>query len=96
MHLFNNMRIIKGMEILKINDKMVAVSTGEATSVYKGIINLNQSAYTIWTLLEKGMSYEDIANSLSKQYEDLTYSKAYEYVKEFADKLIDKGILIEE
>lgn len=88
------MRIIKGIEFIKVDNKVIAVTTGDATTIYKGIINLNESAYTIWKLFEKGLDFKEAANQLTKEYDELTFEEAYKYVEEFGNKLIEKGILI--
>jgi len=90
------MKIIEGIEIVKVDDKVIGVTTGDAINIYKGIINLNESAYRIWKLFEEGLNYSEAAEKLTQEHKDLSYKQAYDYVKEFGDKLIEKGILVEE
>ena len=90
------MKIIGGMELITVGDKVMAVSTGDATEVYSGVISLNQTAHRIWKYIEDGASLDEAADRLSEEYEDLSREDAGKYVRELADKLMAKGILTED
>ncbi len=89
------MKFIDGIVITEIADKKVAICTGEASLVFTGFINLNETGYIIWSDIEKGLNLEEIAKHLADEYDDINFDEALESTKEFIDMLKKKGILLD-
>jgi len=89
------MKFVKGIVITNINDKKVAICTGEASLIFTGFINLNESAYIIWQDIEQGLTEEEIAKHLTSNYYDIDFNEALKYTKEFIAELKKKGILLD-
>lgn len=88
------MKIKSGFMTRKIGDKIVGIAVGERTNDFNGMINLNDTGLFIWKCLEKETTPEEIAQSLTKEY-DIDLESATNSVNSFIGDL-KKYNLIEE
>lgn len=64
------MKIKKGFVLNKMSEGFfVVVGVGEVANSLKGYLTLNESGAFIWQLLEKGLSKQEIVNSILSEYE---------------------------
>lgn len=78
--------------IRQLGEEYVVVPVGENAQKFQGMIRLNESGALLWRELEKGVSREQMAQALQKEYE-VSESKAQEDVRRFLQKLEEAGIL---
>ena len=86
------MRIIKGLEVKKILDQYVIISTGELSKSFHGVIKLNRTGYEIWDLIDKGKNEEQIVSMLISKY-SISESKAKSDVNKIIQHMRDAGVI---
>ena len=79
------MKIKKGFVMRKMGSKTVVVATGDASSEFRGMIELNQTAADIWNWVSEGCDEEIVAQKLAQKY-NLDAVKA----KTDTDKIINQ------
>ena len=80
------------LEVMELDDGMVAVPVGDGASQFHGVLKVNETAVSILKLLEKDTSEEEIVDALLKEY-DGDKGQMAKYVHEFVEKLIAEGIV---
>ena len=80
------------LEVMELDDGMVAVPVGDGASQFHGVLKVNETAVSILKLLEKETTEEAIVDELLKEYAGEKEQMAG-YVHEFVQKLIDEGIV---
>lgn len=81
------MKIKTGFHLRQIAGANVVVATGEAAKAFKGIINLNDSAATLFDRLLQGATEEELIQTLLAEYEvDTATAKSSieRFIKELA------------
>ncbi|WP_448901553.1 PqqD family protein [Eubacterium sp.] len=86
------MKIKDGFITRKIGDKIVAITVGEHTKDFNGMITLNDTGHFIWKCLEKDTDKESIANKVIKEY-DISTADAMAEIDKFIAELEKNGIL---
>ncbi|WP_294834751.1 PqqD family protein [uncultured Eubacterium sp.] len=86
------MKIKDGFITRKIGDKIVAITVGEHTKDFNGMITLNDTGHFIWKCLEKDTDKESIANEVIKEY-DISTADAMAEIDKFIAELEKNGIL---
>ncbi|WP_454970193.1 PqqD family protein [Eubacterium sp.] len=86
------MKIKDGFITRKIGDKIVAITVGEHTKDFNGMITLNDTGHFIWKCLEKDTDKESIANEVIKEY-DISTADAVAEIDKFIDELEKNDIL---
>ena len=86
------MKIKDGFITRKIGDKIVAITVGEHTKDFNGMITLNDTGHFIWKCLEKDTDKESIANEVIKEY-DISTADAMAEIDKFITELEKNGIL---
>lgn len=81
------MKLVKGFVIKTVGGKCVAVATGEASSRFKGMIVLNDTAKVIFNeLMENDTTAEEIATKLTDIF-DIDAEQAKTDAEAFISKL---------
>lgn len=86
------MKIKDGFITRKIGDKIVAITVGEHTKDFNGMITLNDTGHFIWKCLEKDTDKESIANEVIKEY-DISTADAMAEIDKFIAELEKNNIL---
>lgn len=86
------MKIKDGFITRKIGDKIVAITVGEHTKDFNGMITLNDTGHFIWKCLEKDTDKESIANKVIKEY-DISTADAMAEIDKFIAELEKNDIL---
>ncbi len=86
------MKIKDGFVTRKIGDKIIAITIGEHTKDFDGMITLNETGHLIWKCLEKGTDKESIANKIIKEY-DISKTDAMAEIDKFITELDKNGFL---
>lgn len=85
------MKLKKGFIIREVAGQCVVVPT-ESTLDFKGMIALNGTAKTLWSLLEKGAELDELTAALLAEY-DVDEATAAAHVNSFVEKLKERGFL---
>lgn len=88
------MKIKKGFVLRDVAGQTVVIAVGEASKVFKGMINLNSTATSIWKGVSEGLTAEAIATKLTEEY-DITYDKALEDTNKIIAKMTEEGFIEE-
>lgn len=86
------MKLKYTFEVMEMDDSFVAVPVGDNAKEFSGIIKLNETAKSIFNLLNDDMSEEQIIEQLSKEY-DMSSEDTKAYVHSFINQLINAGVL---
>lgn len=63
------MKIKEGYVLREVAGQAVVIAVGEASKTFHGMINLNETGKQIWQGVSRGLSVEEIAGELAKDYE---------------------------
>lgn len=88
------MKIKKGFAKREIAGTHIVVPVGAGTGVFNGMITLNDTGSFIWDALQKDTNPEEIAKSLTEEYE-VDLAKATEDVNKFISMLRNSNFLDE-
>ena len=89
------MRIKRGFVLREVAGQNMVIATGEASKDFHGMIKLNYTGKEIWQGLQEGLSETDIAKGLQEKYE-IDEEKALQDTKEFIDKMLEMGFVVNE
>ena len=89
------MRIKRGFVLREVAGQNMVIATGEASKDFHGMIKLNNTGKEIWQGLQEGLSETDIAKGLQEKYE-IDEEKALQDTKEFIDKMLEMGFVVNE
>ena len=89
------MRIKKGFVLREVAGQNMVIATGEASKDFHGMIKLNNTGKEIWQGLQEGLTETDIAKALQEKYE-IDEEKALQDTKEFIDKMLEMGFVVNE
>ena len=89
------MRIKKGFVLREVAGQNMVIATGEASKDFHGMIKLNNTGKEIWQGLQEGLSEIEIAKGLQDKYQ-VEAEKAEQDTKEFIEKMIEMGFVINE
>lgn len=71
------MKIKDGFVLRDVAGQAVVIAVGEASKSFHGMINLNSTGRVIWQGVADGLSEEEIADRLTKEFEvDLNTAKS--------------------
>ena len=86
------MKIKSGYLLKEIAGTFLVVAVGRRAKEFGGMINLNETAATIWKELEKGATEEQLVAKLLEEYE-VNEKTAKDNVKDFIKQLKDADLL---
>ncbi|MBO4594325.1 MAG: PqqD family protein [Clostridia bacterium] len=86
------MKIKSGYLIREVAGTYLVVAVGKRAKEFGGMINLNETAATLWKELEKGATEEELTARLLEEYE-VDEKTAKDNVKDFIKKLSDANLL---
>lgn len=86
------MKIKEGYVLREVAGQAVVIAVGEASKKFHGMINLNESGKRIWEGVEEGKEKEEIAKTLTKEYE-VEYEKALHDTEKMIEKMKDVGVI---
>lgn len=89
------MRVDSGFVLREIAGDYVIIPTGKIVLTFNGLITVNEVGVSIWNMLQKEVTFEEIVKGILDEYE-VEESVARQDVEEFLEKLAENGILIEE
>ena len=87
------MKIKKGFILTQVGDGYVAVQAGNDPDRLRGIVRLNGTGAFIWRCLEKGMTNEQIAEKMVKEYSGVDEALANRAVNDIVGRLEKDGLL---
>ncbi len=86
------MRIKQGFEIKKVFEQYIVVATGELSKSFHGIIKLNRTGYEIWSMIDKGLSKEQITRHLVDKY-SIKFDKASSDVEIIVQQMVEANVI---
>ncbi len=86
------MRINENFILRQVADTWVVLPLGDATLDFNGMLTLNESGVLLWTALEKGATREELAETLTHEY-DVGIHQALADVEDFLAKLQRVGCI---
>ena len=86
------MKVKYKFEVMDLDDGLVAVPVGPGAEQFRGVIKVNETAISIFKLLEQETTEESIVESLLKEYTG-EKTEITLYVHEFLEKIKAEGIL---
>lgn len=86
------MKLKKGIVLGNIDGQDFAIATGKLSNELSGIINNNETANYIFTLLQKEQTVDSIVSAMSARY-DAPKEEIENDVKEFITTLDGFGVL---
>lgn len=89
------MRVDSGFVLREIAGDYVIIPTGKIVLTFNGLITVNEVGVSIWNMLQKEVTFEEIVKGILDEYE-VEESVARQDVEEFLEKLAENGILIGE
>lgn len=82
-------------EVVEIGDEVTAVSVGDESNEYHGVIKLNNDpARFMFEKLQEGISMPELVLACMDRYKDSTVDEIGPNVLAFLDKLRDQGLLV--
>lgn len=87
------MRIDKDFILREIAGDYIIIPTGKTALEFNGLITVNEVGYSLWKMLEKEVSFEELLMGILEEYE-VEETVAREDIKEFLDILLREGILV--
>jgi hypothetical protein len=88
-------RVDSGFVLREIAGDYVIIPTGKIVLTFNGLITVNEVGVSIWNMLQKEVTFEEIVKGILDEYE-VEESVARQDVEEFLEKLAENGILIGE
>lgn len=88
------MKFKNGFVLRRILGDAVIVATGEAAKVFSGMVKLNETAAQILEDANAGLSKEDIAAKMSKEYE-IDIETAKSDVDKIIAEMVAAGVIEE-
>lgn len=88
------MRIVSGFHVRQILDEVIAVPAGEAGSIFRGIISLNELGKFLFEALDSEQTVDSLVQAVLEEY-DTDPETARADVTEFLEHLRKAGLLIE-
>lgn len=89
------MRVDSGFVLREIAGDYVIIPTGKIVLTFNGLITVNEVGVSIWNMLQKEVTFEEIVKGILDEYE-VEESVARQDVEEFLKRLEENRILIEE
>ncbi|MBQ9059235.1 MAG: PqqD family protein [Atopobiaceae bacterium] len=89
------MKLIDGIVLTEVAGDYVAVPTGEASEVLRGVVRLNKTGKDIWDGLAADLSSQQVADALLQKYDGIDDESARSYVEDVLDKLKRAGLIVE-
>lgn len=89
------MRIKSGFVLREVAGQNMVIATGEASKDFHGMIKMNNTGKEIWMGLQAGLSEDGIASALHEKYH-VDSEKAKQDVKEFINKMLEMGFVVNE
>lgn len=89
-----DMKIKNGFVLREVAGKAVVIAVGEVSKSFHGMINLNGTGKDIWQGIGDGMSVDEIATKLTKDYE-VDFEKAKQDTEKMIGIMREAGILEE-
>ncbi len=86
------MKLKNGFVLKQVAGECIVVAVDSALN-FDGIITLNETAKTMWLLLEKGIEKVDLVNALADKYE-VSEELACEAVEKFVNRLGELDFLL--
>ena len=87
------MMINKDLRLRRVDNKNFIVAVGEKSKSFSGMVKLNDTAAMIFELLKKGLSAEEIAKKLEKDY-DISLEKAVSDVENTIEAFKKAGFFL--
>ena len=82
------MRIKEGYVIKKLGDGYVAVTVGEASKDFNGVIRLNTAGAFLWQSIQEGAdTRQKLIQTMTERYDDLDEEAAGKDLDEFLENI---------
>lgn len=89
-------KIRSGIVLAKICDEYLLISSKFAREFCPSVMQINETAAYIWKMLEKGMSDEEMLQSITAEYEVSDEQEIEVMLNEYLQIMADKGYFQEE
>lgn len=86
------MRIEKEFILREIAGDYIIIPTGSTVLEFNGLLTVNEVGVTLWNLLQKEVSMEDLVEAVVAEYE-VEEAVAREDIQKFLATLTENGIL---
>lgn len=86
------MRIEKEFILREIAGDYIIIPTGSTVLEFNGLLTVNEVGVTLWNLLQKEVSMEDLVEAVVAEYE-VEEAVAREDIRKFLATLTENGIL---
>lgn len=86
------MKIKEGFILREIAGSQVVIAVGEATKIFNGMIQLNETSALLFSLLQKGCEEQDLIDAMTAEY-DVDKDTAKQDVQEFVGSLKEANLL---
>ena len=86
------MKIKQGFVMRNVAEQAVAVTTGEASKTFHGMIKLNATGAKIWRGIEEGLDAPAIAERLAAEY-GISPERAQKDVDTFVERMRKIGLV---
>lgn len=87
------MRLKYQFEMMKLEEKTIAVPVGENVSEFRGVVKLNEQSAFIFDLLSEETTMDAIVDAMEKEY-DAPRSVIVADVKKCLGELEERGLLV--
>lgn len=87
------MQVKKEFILREIAGDYIIIPTGQTVLEFNGLITVNEVGVSIWKMLQKEVTLEEIVKGILDEYE-VDEEIAREDIQEFLKVLVDGGILV--
>ncbi|HZJ78703.1 MAG TPA: PqqD family protein [Clostridia bacterium] len=86
------MKAKKDFILRKVAGSYIIVATGRAAIDFTKVINLNETGAFLWSMLEKGVTKDEMVKNLLQEY-NVSEEKATEDINVFIEKVKQEDML---
>lgn len=89
------MKIKEGFVMREVANQKMLIATGKASESFRGMIKLNDSAASIFKMLQEGLSSEQITDKIANTYA-VSKDDAKNDIESLITVLKDAGVIIDD
>lgn len=89
------MKIKEGFVMREVANQKMLIATGKASESFRGMIKLNDSAASIFKMLQEGLSCEKIIDEIANTYA-VSKDEAKNDIESLITVLKDAGVIIDD
>lgn len=89
-----DMKLKYDLQMMEVDDQIVAVPVGDKASEFHAIINLNKESQQIIELIKQSNTPEEVHEKLCKLYPEDDRNELGQQLCDFLNQLVKEGLLI--